>query len=581
MKAPEGKTRDAGLCPHGNLRSSCPLCSRSSREWRELRETHGKTYTIEDVRQLQEAAAAFEELNEREGEEFRLSDNAFYEFASTGAFVSRAVPESRREQRAALAAEPIDRQAYERFELKAFRRWRDNLLNNAAAVIKERPALQSVIDELREIEEPRSLGALHELLRDHPELNGSGALQYQDGLNEEGMYSNPFLHVQGHRLSGYAYNRHRTEVRFYLNPPMADIPKLTDRFLELAEAEDVPFYLKFVDFSLQEPTEQDCARLDRLLFYTDQATAPRIFAILERLRQEQPAWFDGRPVPPLTGRLGEGIGVAENPNQYQKEHFGRSFNDVRAQFLREVWRDALAGVVARQPGLRLRGGRTVKELFLASVREYDRGHLKEMVSAGFDPEKMGRDAARAFDGTMMRLIPRLAPSLKAEALLPLVLEQMRRKAAKYDIDADNIAFNARPPEERAGTGEAARPETASPPEQAQAAPKAVGGRSAEAPPLLRPEKAKDAAGPSQLWEFFGTAESVATLAEATRGVEDLVAFLTEQMKSVKVETIEQLAWAGLVTQAKKAGAERPAVSQETVRRAAVTALQARRPQKGA
>ena len=545
-----------------------------------MRENHGKAYTVEDVRQLQEAAAAFEALNDREGEDFRLSNNTFYEFASTGAFVGRAVPESRREQRAALAAEPIDRQAYERFELKAFRRWRANLLKNAETAIKGRSGLQSIIDELREIEEPRSLEALHELLREHPELNDYGALQYQDGLNEEGMYSNPFLHVQGHRLSGYAYDRRRTEVRFYLNPPMAAIPKLADRFLELAEAEEVPFYLKFMDYSLQPPTESDCARLDRLLFYTDQETAPRIFSILERIREEQPAWFEDRPAPPLTGRLGEGIGVAENPNQYQKEHFGRSFNDVRAQFLREVWRDALAKVVARRPDIRSRGGRTVKELFLDSVREYDRIHLKEMVAAGFDPEKMGRDAARAFDGTMMRLIPRLAPALKAEVLLPLVREQMQRKAAKYDIDADNIAFNALPPGERAGKERTARPEMASPPERTPTVPQLVAERPAEALPVARPEKAKDA-GPSQLWEFFGTAKRVATLTEATRGVENLVTFLMEEMKTIKVETIEQLAWAGLVTQARKAGAERPAVSQETVRRAAAAALQARNSRKDA
>jgi hypothetical protein len=443
MANPEAM-RAAGYCTHGNIPSTCPKCG-SRREGMALKEKAKKHYGVEDVKAFQQALVAFNDLRKKDGVDYSLSEPRYYEYATTGALSDEAPPEALRERQERMAGEKTDGPAYESFKMKAFRFWKRNLLANAEKAVADRPKLKPVIDLLSRVAEPTTWRELRALIGKHPELNDFGALEYQDGLEGTNMLTNPFLHVRSDRLYGYAHEKPKGDLRIYLNPPKEAMPKLADRFAELAEKGSVPFYFKMIDFSLQKPSLSDSTRLDRFLFYADKETAPKVVEIIEQIRREHPDWFENRALPPLAAKASEGIAVAENPNEAQRRLMGggTSFNEVRAKFMAEVWRDGFAEALLTNPDIRPRGGRTFKELFLDELKPEEKKYANDMVMARFNVEKMpSEEAKRAYEEVIPRLMSKTAAFLDPEALARYVQKQIPAKAKKYFIDPDNIAFNA-------------------------------------------------------------------------------------------------------------------------------------------
>lgn len=396
----------------------------SKKETREFFEKFERRYTLEDVKLTQEGFWAFEEMRRRERASYKLNERNFYEFLVSGSFSSSALPEHAQQVKDKLEKErepnPND---YERLIVDFVRQWRENLIKNKEQILRDRPNAKDIVAWLEKYPLPPnlSLKGLRDTLQKYPALAQFSAVEYQD-LQEEGATTGGFLHFHGHRHSGYQYEKPADEYRVYLDPSKEALPKLAQKFVELADQERVPFYFKLIDFSLPHLRKEDKTRLDRMLFYTDSQGTGKITKIIEQIKTEHPEWFEKRPLPSLVAEPTEGVGLAASISEFQRQKLGQetSFNDIRAKMLFESWRDALGQIIHDHPEARPRGGRSIKELFDDLSREYK------------------RDSA---EDTLARMLSEVAPFLQPESLLPYVQDQIRKKAPEYGVDPDNLAFN--------------------------------------------------------------------------------------------------------------------------------------------
>jgi hypothetical protein len=383
-----------------------------------------RPYTLEDVKLAQEAFWAFEEMRRQEHASYKLNKNSFYEFLVSGSLSPNALPEYAEQIKEKLEKErepsPSD---YEKLTVDFVRQWRENLIKNKEQVLQDRPGAKDIIAWLEKHPLPPnlSLEKLRNTFRQYPELAEFSAAVYQD-LQEEGVTTGGFLHFHGHRHSGYQYEKPADEYRIYLNPPKEALPKLAQRFIELADQEQTPFYFKLIDFSLPRLRKEDETRLDRMLFYADSETVVKITKIIGEIRAEHPEWFEARPMLSLVAKPTEGVGLAASISESQRQKFGQetSFNDIRAKMLFDSWRDALGQIIHDHPEVRPRGGRTIKELFDDLSREHKEASAED---------------------TLSRMLSEVAPFLQSESLLPYVQDQIRKKAPEYGVDPNNLAFN--------------------------------------------------------------------------------------------------------------------------------------------
>ena len=116
------------------------------------------------------------------------------------------------------------------------------------------------------------------------------------------------------RYNGYEYELPKTDTRVYLNPPPEAIPQLSMELCQMAQVKRFPLYFKTIDYSFQKPNPDNTNRLDKFIVYTDKAHVAALSQELKTLQAQHPEWFNGRELPTMVAKMGEGVGVAEDPN---------------------------------------------------------------------------------------------------------------------------------------------------------------------------------------------------------------------------------------------------------------------------
>lgn len=409
-----------------------------------------RPYGIEDVKNLQQALLEFEEKRKKENGKYVFDYNNFYQFLTSF---------HKEESQGAMPNEKeIPVKDYEELELGIFQGWRQNLLQNQEQVLQRRPKLAEVIKTLQNEPPPKTLDELRDLYRRYPLLNDMSAVSYQEGVGEKLEKRSGFLHINMARYNAYKYEMPEADTRIYLNPPVEAIPKLSMHLVGLAEKEKIPLYFKVIDYSFQKFTPENAGRLDKMLVYTDKENAPKLAKIIEELQTKRPQWFQGRELPNLVAPIGEGVGIAAEPSEFQKKKFGeqgKSFNSVRALFMKEVWRDTTKDILIANKDVKPRGGRTFQQIFndqLKSSLDYlklDSGtinrYIDQVWQAGLDVEKLSQEAkdkvGRNLESTLLRTMQDVVPNITPDSLATWTGRRIQEKAPQYGINPENIALN--------------------------------------------------------------------------------------------------------------------------------------------
>lgn len=408
------------------------------------------SYGVEDVKNFQQALAEFEEKRKKENAQYVFGYANFYQFLTSF---------HKKEGQETLPNEQeIPVSDYQELELSIFHGWRQNLLQNQERVLQGRPKLAEIIKTLQSEPSPKTLDALRDLYRRFPLLNDMSAVSYQEGVGEKLEKRSGFLHIDMARYNAYQYEMPEVDTRIYLNPPVEAIPKLSMHLVDLAEKEKIPLYFKVIDYSFQKFTPENAGRLDKMLIYTDKVNAPKLAKIIEELQQKQPQWFQGRELPSLVAPLGEGVGIAAEPSEFQKQKFGeqgKSFNSVRALFMEEVWRDTIKDILVANKDVRPRGGRTFQKIFndqltlsLAYLKldsETVNRSIAQVWQAGLDPEQLDpatkKTLERALESALLRTMQDVIPNITPDSLTSWVNRKIQEKSVQYGINPENIALN--------------------------------------------------------------------------------------------------------------------------------------------
>lgn len=409
-----------------------------------------RPYGVEDVKNFQQALAEFEEKRKKENAQYVFDYNNFYQFLTSF---------RKKEGQEALPSETeIPISDYQELELGIFQGWRQNLLQNQEQVLQSRPKLAEVIKILKSEPPPKTLDELRDLYRRFPLLNDMSAVSYQEGVGEKLEKRSGFLHINMARYNAYKYEIPEADMRIYLNPPVEAIPKLSMHLIGLAEKEKIPLYFKVIDYSFQKFTPENAGRLDKMVIYTDKENAPKLAKIIEELQTKRPQWFQGRELPNLVAPIGEGVGIAAEPSEFQKRKFGeqgKSFNSVRALFMKEVWRDTIRDILVANRDVKPRGGRTFQQIFndyLKSSLEYlrlDSGtvnrYIEQAWQAGLDPEKLDQatksNLERGLERALLRTMQDVVPNITPDSLVVWVGRRIQEKAGQYGVNPENIALN--------------------------------------------------------------------------------------------------------------------------------------------
>lgn len=324
--------------------------------------------------------------------------------------------------------------------------------------MQSRPKLAKVIKILQSEPPPKTLDELRDLYRRFPLLNDMSAVSYQEGVGEKLEKRSGFLHINMARYNAYKYEIPEADMRIYLNPPVKAIPKLSMHLIGLAEKEKIPLYFKVIDYPFQKFTPENASRLDKMVVYTDKENAPKLAKIIEELQTKRPQWFQGRELPTLVAPIGEGVGIAAEPSEFQKKKFGErgnSFNSVRALFMREVWRDTTRDILVANRDVKLKGGRTFQQIFndhLKGSLEYLRldsrtvnRYIEQAWQAGLDPEKLDQatksNLERGLEEALLRTMQDVVPNITPDSLAGWVGRKIQEKAGQYGINPENIALN--------------------------------------------------------------------------------------------------------------------------------------------
>ena len=427
--------------------SNCPAVSKSEQEAKP-EEVESRKYTAEDIQNFQGELSQFEKM--------RKADNANYVFEFTQYY--QFLTQHKKSQERPFAEKDVPTKGYQDLEVGLFNGWKQNLLAKKDILVQSRPKLTPIIRMLESEPTPKTLDELRDLFRKHPDLNEFGAVQYQDGVGEQGEKKSGFLHINMSRYNGYEYELPKTDTRVYLNPLPEAIPQISMELCQMAQAKRFPLYFKTIDYSFQKPNPDNTNRLDKFIVYTDKAHVAALSQELKILQAQHPEWFNGRELPTMVAKMGEGVGVAEDPNQQQMQKFGergKSFNGMRALFLKDVWTGATKDIILGQRTWRPRGGRTMEEIFNDNLkagltrRQLQPNVIADVVSrawvAQLDGSRMGNlpdsRIADEVDNAVARTMADVIPKITPDSLQPAVQNQINKKAKDYFINPTNLAFN--------------------------------------------------------------------------------------------------------------------------------------------
>jgi hypothetical protein len=202
---------------------------------------------------------------------------------------------------------------------------------------------------------------------------------------------------------------------------MEELPELASKLVDRTEEEGTPLYFKIIDFSREQSPEY-AARGDRMVIYTNEEHMSDLLDYLEDISWEQHDWI-GAKRPLLTAPVSETVGIGAHPTDAQREIVdgGASFSTVRAEFLGDVWEDALEELV-RNP--ETYGDTTAHKAF-----KNNGGDIEQDLNYS--------SQNGAWQETFMESIPQIP----ADTLLEVIGPAIENQAENYHIDPENLALN--------------------------------------------------------------------------------------------------------------------------------------------
>lgn len=401
-----------------------------------------RPFTIDDVKDFQRQFKEFDASNRAQGGRYQIGENQFYEYLNSGSFWGAEKPGGNTPE----ILSDDGKQGYNDLLLSTYKGWRENLIKDKDRIGAVRPELIKQLGDLSQLPNPQNADEVRNLYAANPKLNELSAAQYQDGL-VKGVVNTDFLHFQGHRYNAYKYEKPETEMRLYVNPPINEAPKLASEFVRIANERGIPYYFKMIDFALQDPLPESLKRVDRMLFYSDKANAAKIAGILEEIKTQHPGWFVDRPLPPMTAKIMDGVGIAAEPDEDQHKKYSNlgknrtSFNSVRAKFLDRLWPGIVKNIMIREPGLRPRGGRDLKQIFNDFVPAEDKHYIDGLWASSMNPPAEDKSAKRVMDSAIRRMMVDVVPTFSPESILPWLNRGAEVLGSEFGIDPDNLALN--------------------------------------------------------------------------------------------------------------------------------------------
>lgn len=385
-----------------------------------------REYGIDDIRFLQKVLRG---NMEAKGKFYLNWPQHMYEILNIGYTDEAAIPEEVRRRGDEPLTNPreVREMHYEMF--KAFRR---NLIRNRENIAKTNPDHLWAVDFMERLGEPRDADHMHSLLerrlsdigkeigadvpkdRHNHMFNSVLGVQYQ--VNKGDLSS--FLHFSGNRQSGYAQPPLEQEMRIFLDPPRDAVAKLAKRFMELAQEQDLPYYFKIADFTLDSEPYKNM-RYDRVIFYTSREHTKGTLGVIEQIRREHPDWFRNRQPAPMSCEISEGIGLADNQQDNSKAKFAESFTQIRAWMLMDALKGATAEVV-NTPGLR---SKLTSEVQDKLPEEVDVKPPKERTSGTISAKNMAL----------------VLTGMDPEDLAPVIQKHIKETAPEFGVHPDNLA----------------------------------------------------------------------------------------------------------------------------------------------
>jgi hypothetical protein len=407
-----------------------------------------RPFGIEDIKNFQQVFRTFEKRRSADKAEYVFGDNEFYEFLVNH---RNGAPER-------VDPNEVPVKGYEDVELKLFTRWREYILHNKEGILRgTSDKWKTVLRVLEEEPAPTTLQEVRALYIKHPEVDTYSAVHYQSGVGQ----GSGFVHLNLER-AGFAREKEGgEEMRVYLNPPYKAIPELSKLLMNRSIQEEVPLYFKTIDFS-DVISRDNVSRLDRLVICTSKDNIPKLVRIIEDIRTVHPEWFEGRELPNMVANIGNGIGIAAEPTEYQNEKFSRmgekrtSFNSVRAKFLQAVWKTVIRNALTKNAQLRPRDGRTLRQIFddtfsqtaIRYKKDVDmaglKTHLDELWAAKLNLNYVSSTNKRILETTLMRVLADVLPYTTPESIIPFVQQAIQEHADEFGIDPDNLALNKEP-----------------------------------------------------------------------------------------------------------------------------------------
>lgn len=123
-----------------------------------------------------------------------------------------------------------------------------------------------------------------------------------------------------------------TDHRVYVNPRIADQPRIFGAIADEITVAGLPVQGKIADHSLDKIAEEDTTRADSLVFYASEEHAEALLKCVHSVYAREQEAFKGRKTVKVGRRVGEGVAIGDDPN----DGSGKSLTAHRAQAIEDA-----------------------------------------------------------------------------------------------------------------------------------------------------------------------------------------------------------------------------------------------------
>ncbi|HJM04407.1 MAG TPA: T3SS effector HopA1 family protein [Candidatus Saccharimonadaceae bacterium] len=386
-------------------------------------ESHPRTFTLEDVYNVQQYLADLKAESIKEGADFAPSSEGLYERLTERV-------DSGFEQEARAAEDSFDKSVH-----ALFSEW----------------ATQKGIAESA----PTSLLDIKKLFVQYPNLNEKSPIHFQGGAE---FATSRFVHVKTGRAMGMA--REETTTRYYLNPTADTMGRVVEQLTGAALEAKVPLYFKFVDVATENPDRRTLSRNDRVVIYASDAQREFVESTIQDIIRDVPDGLEGRTVAGFAEEIADGVARSSEVNESLNQQSGsrESFNSLRTKLIYEATIAVTRRVLSSEQNASIQVGsntvrgtlaeavsKELKKLNYPEIKEDD-PTLLQAVALGLEPDKLvsagfSDKAANAVNKAVRTISKDILPAIPADILLKGYERQLDSLAPRYGINPHNLAEN--------------------------------------------------------------------------------------------------------------------------------------------